>query len=77
MPVKRKVVVGIPQLTPEVLKALVPNPISAGQFEDIFQQFKKAVLERAIEDGAGSALPIGRVLADCELAVDIHYLGNS
>ena len=49
MPVKRKVVVGIPQLTPEVLKALVPNPISAGQFEDIFQQFKKAVLERALE----------------------------
>ncbi len=35
---------------------------------------KKAVLERAIEDGAGSALPIGRVLADCELAVDIHWL---
>ena len=35
---------------------------------------KKAVLERAIEDGAGSAVPIGRVLADCELAVDIHWL---
>ena len=49
MPAKRKTVVGLPQLTPEVLKALVPNPISAGQFEDIFQQFKKAVLERALE----------------------------
>ncbi len=35
---------------------------------------KKAVLERAIEDGAGSAVPIGRVLADCELAVDVHWL---
>ena len=37
MPAKRKTVVGLPQLTPEVLKALVPNPISAGQFEDIFR----------------------------------------
>jgi 6-phosphogluconolactonase len=35
---------------------------------------KKAVLERAIADGAGSPTPIGRVLADCELAVDIHWL---
>jgi 6-phosphogluconolactonase len=35
---------------------------------------KKAVLERAIEDGASSAVPVGRVLADCELAVDIHWL---
>ena len=35
---------------------------------------KKAVLERAIAEGVASALPIGRVLGDCELAVDIHYL---
>ena len=35
---------------------------------------KKAVLERAIADGASSTVPIGRVLADCELAVDIHHL---
>ena len=35
---------------------------------------KKTVLERAIADGATSNFPIGRVLADCELAVDIHYL---
>ena len=35
---------------------------------------KKAVLERAIEDGASSSSPIGRVLADCELAVDVHWL---
>lgn len=34
---------------------------------------KKRVLERAIKDGASSALPVGRVLADCELAVDIHW----
>ena len=35
---------------------------------------KKAVLERAISDGALSTVPIGRVLADCDLAVDIHWL---
>jgi 6-phosphogluconolactonase len=35
---------------------------------------KKAVLERAIAEGVASALPIGRVLGDCELPVDIHYL---
>lgn len=35
---------------------------------------KKDVLERAISEGVASPLPIGRVLGDCELAVDIHYL---
>ncbi len=34
---------------------------------------KREVLERAIEDGASSTLPIGRVLADSDLAVDIHW----
>ena len=34
---------------------------------------KRAVLERALEDGAGSAVPIGRVLAESDLAVDIHW----
>jgi 6-phosphogluconolactonase len=34
---------------------------------------KKAVLERAIEEGPSSALPVGRVLADVELPVDIHW----
>lgn len=36
-------------------------------------QDKKALLERAIEDGASSTLPIGRVLADAEQAIDIHW----
>lgn len=35
---------------------------------------KRAVLETAIEEGAKSILPVGRVLADCELPVDIHWL---
>lgn len=38
-------------------------------------QDKRDVLERAIEDGALSSVPIGRVLADSDLAVDIHWVG--
>ncbi|CAM3127182.1 6-phosphogluconolactonase [Sphingomonas antarctica] len=34
---------------------------------------KRALVERAIEEGAASPTPIGRVLADCELPVDIHW----
>jgi 6-phosphogluconolactonase len=34
---------------------------------------KRAVLERALEAGAASAYPVGRVLADCSQAVDIHW----
>ena len=34
---------------------------------------KRRVIEDAIKQGAGSAYPIGRVLADVELPVDIHW----
>ena len=34
---------------------------------------KRGTLERAIGDGAGSTLPIGRVLADAEQPIDIHW----
>ncbi|WP_445192846.1 6-phosphogluconolactonase [Sphingomonas sp. Tas61C01] len=34
---------------------------------------KRTVIEAAIKQGAGSAYPIGRVLADVELPVDIHW----
>ena len=34
---------------------------------------KRAMLERAIDDGALSSVPIGRVLAESDLAVDIHW----
>ncbi|HVI97874.1 MAG TPA: 6-phosphogluconolactonase [Sphingomonas sp.] len=36
-------------------------------------QEKRDVIERAIEQGPSSAYPIGRVLADVELPVDIHW----
>ena len=34
---------------------------------------KRAIIERAIKEGPASSLPIGRVLADVELPVDIHW----
>ena len=34
---------------------------------------KRELVEQAIEQGAASSTPIGRVLADCELPVDIHW----
>lgn len=34
---------------------------------------KRKVIEDAIKQGAGSSYPIGRVLADAELPVDIHW----
>jgi len=34
---------------------------------------KRAIIEKAIEDGALSTVPIGRVLADAEQAIDIHW----
>jgi 6-phosphogluconolactonase len=36
-------------------------------------QAKRDLLERTIADGALSTVPIGRVLADSDLAVDIHW----
>ena len=35
---------------------------------------KKAMLEQAIEDGHSSKLPIGRVLAEAEQPIDIHWV---
>ncbi|HSX57347.1 MAG TPA: 6-phosphogluconolactonase, partial [Sphingomonas sp.] len=35
---------------------------------------KRKVLEAAIKQGASSAYPIGRVLAETELPVDVHWL---
>ncbi len=34
---------------------------------------KRALVERAIEDGAGSKVPIGQVLAEAEQPIDIHW----
>ena len=34
---------------------------------------KRKLLEKAIKDGASSTVPVGRVLADAEQAIDIHW----
>jgi 6-phosphogluconolactonase len=34
---------------------------------------KRAILERAIEEGPSSTLPVGRVLAATEAAIDIYW----
>jgi 6-phosphogluconolactonase len=34
---------------------------------------KRQVLEQAIADGQSSRLPIGRVLAEAEQPIDIHW----
>src|SRR4051795_6151210 len=34
---------------------------------------KRAIVEQAIEDGAGSTVPIGKVLAEAEQPIDIHW----
>jgi len=36
-------------------------------------QKKREVLEQAIADGQSSKVPIGRVLAECEQPIDIHW----
>ena len=36
-------------------------------------QAKRDLLEQAIKDGASSKLPIGRVLAECDQPIDIHW----
>ena len=36
-------------------------------------QAKRDLLEQAIADGQSSKLPIGRVLAEAEQAIDIHW----
>ena len=36
-------------------------------------QKKRDILEQAIEDGQSSKVPIGRVLAECDQPIDIHW----
>ena len=33
----------LPQIPAELLEKLIPGPVTPGQLEDIFQQFKKAL----------------------------------
>ena len=37
-----------PQIPAELLEQHIPGPVTPAQFEDIFQRFKKAFIERAL-----------------------------
>jgi len=57
----------LPQLSKQMLEELIPGPVTKEQFEDIFQNFKKAFIERALNAemshhlgyGAGQDKPEG------------------
>ncbi|MBP9059027.1 MAG: hypothetical protein KBF98_01780 [Rhodoferax sp.] len=38
----------LPQLTKQMLEELIPGPVTKEQFTDIFENFKKAFIERAM-----------------------------
>ena len=38
----------LPQISAKLLEELIPGPVTKEQFEDIFQNFKKAFIERAL-----------------------------
>jgi putative transposase len=46
-----------PQIPSELLEQLIPGPVTPAEFEDIFQRFKKAFMERAL--GAEMAQHLG------------------
>jgi putative transposase len=56
-----------PQISAKLLEELIPGPVTKEQFEDIFQNFKKAFIERALSAemshhlgyGVGQAKPEG------------------
>ena len=56
-----------PQIPAELLEQHIPGPVTPAQFEDIFQRFKKAFIERALGaemsqhlgDAPGQAKPEG------------------
>ena len=52
MPRKMKVAAAAktetPQIPAELLEQLIPGPVTPAEFEDIFQRFKKAFMERAL-----------------------------
>ena len=37
-----------PQISAKLLEELIPSPVTKEEFEDIFQNFKKAFIERAL-----------------------------
>ena len=67
--------VPLPQEAPVARVTLTRGAILAGRtiLVTITGQEKRDVLEQAIADGHSSRLPIGRVLAEAEQPIDIHW----
>lgn len=78
-PVARRVVGTMPDPLPSEapvarLTLTAPTILSAGALMMVISgDQKREVLEAAIEQGQGSRYPIGRVLANSEIPIDIHW----
>ena len=58
---------------PPLVTLTAPRPSGETIVITIAGQNKRDLLEQAIEDGHSSKLPIGRVLAECDQPIDIHW----
>jgi putative transposase len=66
----------LPQIPAELLQKLIPGPVTPGQLEDIFQQFKKAFIQQALGAEMSHHLGYGPGQAKPEGAVN-HRNGKS
>ena len=66
----------LPRIPAELLEQLIPGPVTPAQFEDIFQQFKKAFIERALNAELSQHLGYAPGQAKPEGAVN-HRNGKS
>ena len=66
----------LPRIPAELLEQLIPGPVTPGQLEDIFQQFKKAFIERALGAEMSHHLGYAPAQAKPEGAVN-HRNGKS
>lgn len=65
-----------PQIPAELMQKLIPGPISAGQLEDVFQNFKKAFIQQVL--GAEMSQHLGYLPGQAKPdAVDNHRNGRS
>jgi transposase-like protein len=66
----------LPQLSAQMLEQLIPGPVSKEQFEDIFHNFKKAFIERALNAEMSHHLGYGPGQSKPEEATN-HRNGSS
>ena len=66
----------LPQISAKLLEELIPGPVTKEQFKDIFQNFKKAFIERALSAERSHHLGYGPGQAKPEDATN-HRNGSS